>query len=56
MLQLQANGLLHHAVLEDAAGGIGMPHLVVELRQDAGRVFAKNGRISRKLARIGSST
>ena len=55
MLQLQPDGFLHVAIPEDAGGGIVLPHLVVEPRQDAGSALAKNGRISRSVARIGSS-
>jgi hypothetical protein len=41
MMQLHANGFLPHAVLEDAGGGIVLPDLVVEARENAGQVFGE---------------
>lgn len=41
MLQLQADGLLHRAVLEDTGGGVVLPDLVVEPGQKAGQGFCE---------------
>jgi hypothetical protein len=46
---------LHRAVLEDAGGGIVVPDFSYNRAQNARQGFAKNGRISRKVARIGAS-
>jgi hypothetical protein len=37
VLQLQADGLLHRGVLEDARRGVVLPDLVVEPGQNAGQ-------------------
>jgi hypothetical protein len=41
VLQLHADGLLQRSVLEDAGGGIVVPHLVVVPRQDAGQGYCE---------------